>query len=171
MEIRILERQGRSIRQIMREGLSRNTVCMCLRDGGKVKYGPREARACKLDPFKGCLLERIEQTGPSRFRQRCQCARSALRHGLKRRRQPAQGVSAGVQRGPHRSVVHFETASGHQLQADFSRICRGRDRLLGFMATLGFQSRHARALHPSRAIRQLARRADRGFRPLRRRPA
>src|SRR5688572_30413113 len=65
VEIRILERQGRSIRQIMREtGLSRNTIRKYLRGGGPVKYGPREPRACKLDAYKSYLLERIEQARP-----------------------------------------------------------------------------------------------------------
>ena len=64
VEIKVLERQGRSIRQIMREtGLSRNTVRKYLR-GAKVQYGPRTARPCKLDPFKPYLLERIEQARP-----------------------------------------------------------------------------------------------------------
>ncbi len=65
VEIKVLKRQGRSIRQIMREtGLSRNTVRKYLRGAAKAKYGPREARPCKLDPFKPYLLERIEQARP-----------------------------------------------------------------------------------------------------------
>jgi transposase len=35
-------------------------------------------------------------------------------------------------------VVRFETGPGQQLQADFTTIRRGRDRLLAFVATLGF---------------------------------
>ena len=65
VEIKVLKRQGRSIRQIMREtGLSRNTVRKYLRGARQVRYGPREARPCKLDPFKPYLLERIEQARP-----------------------------------------------------------------------------------------------------------
>jgi transposase len=45
-------------------GLPRNTVRKYLRGGGKVMYGPREPRACKLDPFKRNLLERIEHARP-----------------------------------------------------------------------------------------------------------
>ena len=35
-------------------------------------------------------------------------------------------------------VVRFETAPGLQMQADFTTIRRGRDRLLAFVATLGY---------------------------------
>lgn len=35
-------------------------------------------------------------------------------------------------------VVRFETPPGQQMQADFTTIRRGRDRLLAFVATLGF---------------------------------
>lgn len=35
-------------------------------------------------------------------------------------------------------VVRFETAPGQQMQADFTTIRRGRDRLLALVATLGF---------------------------------
>ncbi|MDY6949755.1 MAG: IS21 family transposase [Pseudomonadota bacterium] len=137
VEIRILERQGRSIRQIMREtGLSRNTVRKYLR-GGKVEYGPREPRPCKLDPFKSYLLERIEQARPD-----------WIPATVLMREIGAMGYSGGISQlkaylqafkvvraDP---VVRFETAPGQQMQADFTTIRRGRDRLLAFVATLGF---------------------------------
>ncbi|GFE85044.1 IS21 family transposase [Steroidobacter agaridevorans] len=137
VEIRVLERQGRSIRQIMRDtGLSRNTVRKYLR-GGKVEYGPREPRACKLDPYKSYLLERIEQARPD-----------WIPATVLMREIGAMGYSGGISQlkaylrafkvvraDP---VVRFETAPGQQMQADFTTIRRGRDRLLAFVATLGF---------------------------------
>lgn len=47
VEIQVLNRQGRSNRQIAREtGLSRNTVRRYLREGRPIRYGPREPRVC-----------------------------------------------------------------------------------------------------------------------------
>jgi transposase len=137
VEIRILERQGRSIRQIMREtGLSRNTVRKYLR-GGKARYGPREPRPCKLDPFKGYLLERIKQARPD-----------WIPATVLMREIAAQGYSGGISQlkayvraykvSRADPVVRFETAPGQQMQADFTTIRRGRDRLLAFVATLGY---------------------------------
>ena len=65
MEIRILARQGESIRQISRRtGLSRTTVRRYLRDEQARRYGPRALRASKLDPHLEYLNERIEHARP-----------------------------------------------------------------------------------------------------------
>jgi transposase len=59
VEIRILARQGESIRQISRRtGLSRNTVRRYLRDEEARRYGPRALRPTKLDPYVEYLQER-----------------------------------------------------------------------------------------------------------------
>jgi transposase len=138
VEIKVLERQGRSIAQIVREtGLSRNTVRKYLRGAVKVQYGPREVRPCKLDPFKAYLLERIEQARPDWI------PATVLMREIQ-----AAGYTGGISQlkayvQPFKvvridPVVRFETAPGQQLQADFTTIRRGRDRLLAFVATLGF---------------------------------
>ncbi len=65
MEVQVLKRQGHSIRQIAKTmELSRNTVRRYLREQPAVKYRPREARPCKLDPHKAYLHMRIEQARP-----------------------------------------------------------------------------------------------------------
>jgi transposase len=138
VEIKVLERQGRSIAQIMRDtGLSRNTVRKYLRGAAKVQYGPRAARPCKLDPFKPYLLERIEQARPDWI------PATVLLREIR-----AEGYDGGISQlkayvRPFKvvrpdPVVRFETAPGLQMQADFTTIRRGRDRLLAFVATLGF---------------------------------
>lgn len=138
VEIKVLERQGRSIAQIMREtGLSRNTVRKYLRGAAKVQYGPRDPRPCKLDRYKAYLLERIEQARPDWI------PATVLYREIRER-----GYEGGISQlkafvrafkvlrvDP---VVRFETAPGQQLQADFTTIRRGCDRLLAFVATLGF---------------------------------
>ena len=54
LEIRVLHRHGKSIREIAREmGVSRNTVRRYLRDAEAERYKPRPLRSTKLDPFKG----------------------------------------------------------------------------------------------------------------------
>jgi hypothetical protein len=59
LEIRVLHRHGKSIREIAREmGLSRNTVRRYLRDEEAARYKPRPLRPTKLDPFKGYIVNR-----------------------------------------------------------------------------------------------------------------
>src|SRR6478736_3492183 len=65
VEIRVMARRGESVRAIARQlDCSRNTVRRYLRDEAARRYGPREARACKLDEFKSYLLMRVEQAKP-----------------------------------------------------------------------------------------------------------
>lgn len=53
LEIRVLHRHGKSIREIAREmGVSRNTVRRYLRDEEADRYKPRPPRPTKLDSFK-----------------------------------------------------------------------------------------------------------------------
>ena len=51
VEIKVLARQGKSIKEIQRElGDPRNTVRKYLRSGEVPRYGPRAPRPTKLDP-------------------------------------------------------------------------------------------------------------------------
>jgi transposase len=66
MEIAVLFRQGRSIRDIAREvGVSRNTVRRYVRDAqaATMKRPPR--RAHKLDPYRRYLEERVRAAHPA----------------------------------------------------------------------------------------------------------
>ena len=65
LEMRVLHRHGKSIREIAREmGVSRNTVRRYLRDEEAERYKPRPPRPTKLDPFKGYLAERLAAAAP-----------------------------------------------------------------------------------------------------------
>jgi transposase len=72
LELRVLHRHGKSIREIAREmGVSRNTVRRYLRDDEAERYRPRPLRASKLDPFKGYVIERLGAAAPERNRRAC----------------------------------------------------------------------------------------------------
>lgn len=139
MEIRVMARQGHSIKAIARElGLSRNTVRKYLRGKATLpKYPTRPQRPIKLDPFKEYLLQRVEAARP-----RWIPAVVLLREIRER------GYDGGISQlkaflAPHKQqapdpVVRFETAPGLQMQADFTTIRRGRQPLKAFVATLGY---------------------------------
>ncbi|GAC1504260.1 MAG: IS21-like element ISPsy4 family transposase [Steroidobacteraceae bacterium] len=138
VEMWVLKKQGRSIRQIAREmGMARNTVRRYLREQRKARYGPRKARTCKLDAYKGFLQERVGQAKPDWI------PATVLLREIQ-----AVGYVGGISQlkaylAPMKAVapdpvVRFETEPGRQMQADFTVIRRGRDRLSAFVATLGY---------------------------------
>ena len=138
MEIRVLARQGMSIRAIAQQlRVSRNTVRKYLRQTSLPHYSSRAARPTKLDPFKPYLQERIQAAQPHWIP-----ATVLMREIL------ARGYSGGISQlkawlAPLRGdtpepVVRFETAPGQQMQVDFTIIRRGRQPLKAFVATLGF---------------------------------
>ena len=65
MEIRILRKQGKSLRAIAREtGVAVNTVRKYLTEEKLPKYKCRPAKAGKLSPFEPYLKQRIEAAAP-----------------------------------------------------------------------------------------------------------
>lgn len=133
-----MARRGMGVREIARElGCSRNTVKRYLRDAEASRYGPREPRATKVDPFKAYLRERIDAAKPHWIP-----AVVLLREirdlgylgGLTQVKLFINPLKS-VEEEP---VVRFETAPGEQMQVDFTVVRRGRDALLAFVATLGY---------------------------------
>lgn len=138
MEIRILARQGESIRQISRRmGLSRNTVRRYLRQEGARRYGPRVPRPCKLDPYTDYLQERIGHARPE-WIPATVLLREIRARGYDGGISQLKAYLAPFKRPAAEPLVRFETAPGQQMQADFTLVRRGRDRLLAFVATLGY---------------------------------
>ena len=139
LEIRVLHRHGKSIREIAREiGVSRNTVRRYLRDDEAERYKPRRVRLTKLDPFKGYVIERLRAAAPERI------PASVLLMEL-RERGYAGGytmlkVFVASLKPPEAAepVIRFETAPGEQMQVDWAVIRRGENRLSVFVATLGW---------------------------------
>jgi len=138
VEVRVLKRQGKSIRAIARElGLSRVTVRRYLRKVGAQRYGPREPRPTKLGPHAQYVRARVEAARPKWI------PATVLLREI-RERGYAGGISqlkaylAPLKRVEPEPVVRFETEPGEQMQADFTHVRRGRDPLLAFVATLGY---------------------------------
>lgn len=139
VEIKVLARQGHSIKTIARElGLSRNTVRKYLRHDAPVPYyRPRTPRPCKLDPFKASLQQRIEAARPH-WIPATVLLRELREQGYNGGISQLKAYLAPFKQRPEAPIVRFETPAGKQLQADFTTIRRGRDPLKAFVATLGF---------------------------------
>jgi len=138
VEIRVLRRQGKSIREIARMlEVSRNTVRRYLRVDGLPRY-EREARPSKLDPYKHYIGERVKAAAPD-----------WIPATVLLREMRALGYLGGYSIlkdhlatlrpvAKPEPLIRFETEPGRQMQADFATIRRGRDRLAVFIATLGW---------------------------------
>lgn len=138
MEIRVLLKQGKSIREISRQlNLSRNTVRRYLR-GAQAGYKPRPPVKGKLGSHIDWLAERVRHAAPERIPATVLLAElrgrgyaggiSILREYLASLREIAEPVP----------IIRFETAPGEQMQADWAVIRRGSDRLSAFIAVLGY---------------------------------
>ena len=139
LEIRVLHRHGKGIREIARQmGNSRNTVRRYLRDESAARYKPRPPRATKLDPFKDYVVERLTSAAPERIpasvllrelRERGYTGGYTMLKGLVAALKPKEAAAP---------IVRFETAPGEQMQVDWAVIRRGSNRLSVFVATLGW---------------------------------
>jgi len=135
VEVQVLHRQGSNIRAIARAtSLSRNTVRAVLRGEHDGRYGPREPRPAKLDPYKAQLEARVDAAGKVR-----------LPATVLLREIQAQGYDGGISQlkeflrsirpaVPAEPLVRFETEPGKQLQIDFVVFRRGPSPLRAFTA-------------------------------------
>ncbi|BAQ50187.1 MULTISPECIES: IS21 family transposase [Methylobacterium] len=137
LEIRVLHRHGKGIREIARAtGLSRNTVRRYLRDEAAARYKGQPPRPGKLDPFRDYVVERLAAAAPERIP-------ASVLLGELRERGYAGGYKmlkefvASLAPAPApQPVVRFETAPGEQMQVDWAVMRRGADRLSVFVAIL-----------------------------------
>lgn len=126
MDVKVLHRQGASMRRIAREtGLSRTTVRKLLVQVAPKSYGPRRPRPRKIDPF----VERLEEVLTQR-----PLARATLLYELLVREGYAghyEQVKCWVRRwrraemARRRACVRFETAPGVEGQFDWKGPARG----------------------------------------------
>ena len=138
VEIRVLSRQGKSIREIARMlDVSRNTVRRYLRGEGLPRY-KREARPSKLDHYKHYIDERVKAAAPDWI------PATVLLRELRALGYPGGYSILKDHLATLRPVanpeplIRFETEPGRQMQCDFATIRRGCDRLAVFIATLGW---------------------------------
>jgi transposase len=138
VEIRVLRRQGKSIREIARTlEVSRNTVRRYLRREGLPRY-QRQARASKLEAYKHYLEERVKAAAPEwipatvLLRELRSLGYAGGYSILKDHLAALRPVAAAE------PLIRFETEPGRQMQCDFATIRRGRERLAVFIATLGW---------------------------------
>ena len=139
MEMRILKRQGLSVREIARRtGHSRNTVDRHLKREGNPVYTARPSAPSKLDAHKVFVSERNAAAHPERL------PGTVLLGELR-----ARGYTGGITIIrehlaalrpvlPIEPVVRFETRPGRQMQVDWAVIRRGADPLSVFVAVLGY---------------------------------
>jgi len=133
-----MARRGVGIREMARDlGCSRNTVRRYLKDPNATRYRGRPPRPVKLDPFKPYLLERVAAATPDWI------PAAVLYRELQERGYEGGLTQVKAFLVPHKRkapepVVRFETEPGRQMQADFTTIRRGRQRLLAFVASLGY---------------------------------
>lgn len=137
MEIRVLAKHGKGVREIAREvGVSRNTVRRYLRSTDVARYRERPPQPGKLSAFEDFIRHRLASALPDRL------AATVLLRELR-----ARGYAGGytlvkdfvaAQQPPPVAdpVARFETAPGQQMQVDWATIRRGEDRLSVFVATL-----------------------------------
>src|SRR5947208_4091211 len=127
-----MARRGMRIREIARElGCSRNTVKRYLRDAQVSRYGPRQPRATKLDPFKDYVRSRIEAAKP-RWIPAVVLLRELRELGYAGGLTQLKMFVNPLKQVAEERVVRFETRPGEQMQADFTVVRRGRDALLAF---------------------------------------
>lgn len=140
MEIRVLARQGKSLREIARTmGISRNTIRRHLRSSGVPRYKARAPRPTKLDPFKEYLRQRIQEARPHWLPATVllrEIQSQGYRGGISQLKKfiaPLKPVRLGDD-----PVVRFETEPGRQMQVDFVVFRRKCQPMSAFVATLGY---------------------------------
>lgn len=139
VEIKVLSRQGMSIREISRQlQVSRNTVRRYLREVDAAKRKPCAVRVHKLDPYRAYIEKRVRAAHPAWLPATVigqeitllgyQGGMSRLRHFLRSLRVIH----------PEDPVVRFETEPGQQMQCDWVVFRRGKHPLSAFVVTLGW---------------------------------
>lgn len=120
MDIRLLYRQGMSIRQIARRtGFSRRTVRKVLSEPTPKQYGPRPKRPSKLDPYVPYLCEQLVSRPWLRSTQ--------LFEEIRQRGYPGHYELVKIfarkhreeERARRRATVRFETRPGEEGQFDW----------------------------------------------------
>ena len=140
MEIKVLRRQGKSLRAIANQvGCSVNTVRRYLEEPEPPRYRRRRTDRPKLGAFEPYLRERVEAALPERL-PAAVLAREIRELGYRgSARQVSRFVRTLRPAPPVEPVTRFETEPGEQLQVDWIEFRRrAGDALSAFVAVLGW---------------------------------
>lgn len=119
-QIRSLQRQGQSIRQIARGlDLSRNTVRQALRSPTPPQYGPRAPRPSLVDAYRAYLAERAPVVGYNAWRLYLELRDRGYAGKYEMVKRAVRPLRTTWQQTAL-ATVRFETAPGVQWQADWS---------------------------------------------------
>ena len=141
VEIQVLKKQGKSLRQIAHVvGVSVNTVRKYLKSSGtqSSRYKARPVVVKKLDPYKDYLKTRVKSAHPmilpatvllKEIRDLGYLGQLTQLRGYLRSLRPVQEPE---------QLIRFETPPGKQMQVDFIEFRKGKNPLAAFVATLGF---------------------------------
>lgn len=140
LEIRILSRQGLSIRAIARHlGISRNTVRSYLRGealSSSEQRGP--GRPSSLDPYRGWLRKRVDAATPLRLPATV-LHREIAAMGYEGTDRTVRRFLATLYPQPVlEPIVRYETPPGHQAQMDWGEYRLGRQKVYSFVGVLGY---------------------------------
>lgn len=138
MEIKILAKQGMSIKEIARRmGISRNTVRKHLRSSQEPSYLLRSKKTSKLDDYKNYLINRLETAKPFDipstvlFREIC-------KEGYKGRLTILRDFIRGYKQKEAEEIIRFETEPAEQMQVDWTWMSKGQNPVGAFVAILGY---------------------------------
>ncbi|KJW01997.1 integrase core domain protein [Rickettsia argasii T170-B] len=139
MEIKILNKHGKSLRSIAREvGVSVNTVRKYFKYDGSPKYKDRPKLVTKLAPYKDYLSERIKSAHPVSLPGTVlfqEIKELGYTGGMTQLRDYLRSIKPAAKQ---EDMIRFETASGKKMQVDWIEFRKGKNPLSAFVATLGF---------------------------------
>lgn len=135
--MKVLKKQGKSIRQIAREtGRSRNTVRKSLRVEEIPKYPERPQIASKLDPYKNYLRKRVEDAQPY-FLPAPVLLKEIQEQGYQGKLTILKDFLRTFRKKEEKPVQRYETEPGEQMQVDWVVLRRGANPLSAFIGVLG----------------------------------
>jgi transposase len=140
MQIRILHKQGKSLRAIACEvGCSVNTVRKYLVEDSRPDFKARVSRITKLAPFQAYLRQRAASAAPD-WIPATVLWREIREMGFTGCERTVRNFVATLRPAPTPDpVVRFETVPGEQMQADWIEFRRRKgSSLFAFVATLGY---------------------------------
>ncbi len=139
MEISILRKQGKSLREISKyTGRSVNTVRKYASGKTSPKYKKRPSRPLKLDPYKDYICSRLTMASPY-WIPATVIYREIKSQGypgkIRQLRSFMETLKAKIIEEP---LIRFETEPGKQMQVDWAHFKYKAIKLYAFIATLGY---------------------------------